>query len=250
MTAYGHEGITGVTFLSDGNRLVGVLYLAKGHAPKPTVLLLHGCPGLEQNLDIAMALRDCGWNTLIFHYRGCWGSAGRYDLRTITRDVRAAADHLQQAGYSGVDPDRLAVAGHSLGGWAAVLAAAADQRLRAVVAMAAPAELAFASADSEELDREFTRFLAVTPAELRRQQVDVGGLHQPADVVPAISPRPLLVVHGSADEWIPAAASRLLYERAGQPRRHVEIQGANHAFAWHRAELRGLVTGWLTETGI
>ena len=125
MTAHGHEGIAGVTFPSDGNRLVGVLYLARGDAPKPTVLLLHGCPGLEQNLDIAIALRDCGWNSLVFHYRGSWGSAGHYDLRTIPQDVRAAADHVQQAGYPGVDPDRLAVAGHSLGGWAAVLAAAA-----------------------------------------------------------------------------------------------------------------------------
>ena len=36
----------------------------------------------------------------------------------------------------------------------------------------------------------------------------------------------------------------------GQPSRYVEIDGANHAFAWHRAALRDLVTGWLTETGI
>ncbi|MGO8960260.1 MAG: alpha/beta hydrolase [Streptosporangiaceae bacterium] len=250
MTACGHEGITGVTFASDGDRLIGVLYLAQGDAPKPTVLLLHGCPGLEQNLDIAMALRDSGWNCLVFHYRGCWGSAGRYDLRTIARDVRAATDYLQATEYPGVDPGRLAVAGHSLGGWAAILAAAADQRLRAVVAIAAPAELSLASADSGNLDREFTRFLAVTPTELRRQAAEVSSRPSAADVIPAISPRPLLLVHGSADEWIPAGASRLLYERAGQPRRYVEIDGANHAFAWHRAALRDLVTGWLTETGV
>lgn len=250
MTAYGHEGITGVTFASEGNRLVGVLYLARGDAPKPTVLLLHGCPGLEQNLDIAMALRDCGWNCLLFHYRGCWGSAGLYDLRTIPQDVRAAVDYVQESGYSAVDPDRLAVAGHSLGGWAAVLAAAADQRLRAVVSIAAPAELSFASGDSGELDREFTRFLAVTPTELRRQQAEVGSWPRAADVVPAISPRPLLVVHGSADEWVPVGASRLLFERAGQPRRYVEIDGANHAFAWHRSTLRDVLTGWLAETGV
>ena len=89
MTPAGHEGIIGVTFDSDGNRLVGVAYLARGREPKPTALLLHGCPGLEQNLDIATTLRDRGWNAVMFHYRGCWGSAGRYDLRTIGRDVRA-----------------------------------------------------------------------------------------------------------------------------------------------------------------
>jgi pimeloyl-ACP methyl ester carboxylesterase len=249
MTIREDEGITGVTFDSDGNQLVGVLYLARGEAPKPTVLLLHGCPGLEKNLDIAIALRDRSWNSLIFHYRGCWGSAGRYDLRTIPQDVRAAADHLEGAGYPGVDPCRLAVAGHSLGGWAAVQAAAADQRLRAVVSISAPAELRFASGDSGELEREFTRFLAVTPAELR-QQAEAGTWLRPADVVGAIAPRPLLAVHGSADEWISPSASRLLHERAGQPSRYVEIDGANHAFAWHRAALRDLVTGWLTETGV
>ena len=47
MTPAGHEGITGITFDSDGHRLVGVAYLARGHHPKPTALLLHGCPGLE-----------------------------------------------------------------------------------------------------------------------------------------------------------------------------------------------------------
>jgi uncharacterized protein len=249
MTIRQDEGIIGVTFDSAGNQLVGVLYLARGEAPKPTVLLLHGCPGLEKNLDIAIALRDSGWNSLIFHYRGCWGSAGRYDLRTVPHDVRAAADHLQDAGYPGVDPDRLAAAGHSLGGWAAVQAAAADQRLRAVASIAAPARLTFATADPAELDRTFTRLLATTPTELR-QQAEASTWLRPADVVGAIAPRPLLVVHGSADEWIPADASRLLYERAGQPRRYVEIDGANHAFAWHRAMLRDLVTGWLTETGV
>lgn len=31
-----HEGITGVIFDSDGHRLVGTLYLARGQDPKPT----------------------------------------------------------------------------------------------------------------------------------------------------------------------------------------------------------------------
>jgi hypothetical protein len=57
-----HEGITGVTFDSDGHRLVGTCYLARGDEPKPTALLPHGCPGLEKNLDLAVTLRDRGWH--------------------------------------------------------------------------------------------------------------------------------------------------------------------------------------------
>ncbi len=248
MTPAGHEGITGITFDSDGHRLVGVVYLARGDEPKPAVLLLHGCPGLEQNLDIAAVLRDRGWNSLVFHYRGCWGSAGRYDLRTIGRDVRAAVDHLAAGTYPGVDPGRLAVVGHSLGGWAAILAAAADQRLRAVVTCGAPAGLGPITADA--IDREFTRFLATTPAEFLSQRDELAGCPGPLDVVASISPRPLLVVHGSDDEWVRADHGRLLYERAKRPRQYVEMDGANHAFAWHRAALRDLITEWLDQTGV
>src|SRR5215470_5298390 len=238
MAPAGHEGITGITFDSDGHRLVGVAYFARGHHPKPTALLLHCFAGLEQNLYVAAVLRDSGWNAVVFHYRGCWGSAGRYDLRTIGRAVRAAVDHLKAGRYPGVDPDRIAVVGHSLGGWAAILAAAADQRLRAVVTCAAPAELGSARIPPGEVDREFTRLLATTPAEF---------LSQLDDVVASISPRPLLVIHGSDDEWIRADQGRLLYERAAEPRRYAEIEGANHAFAWHRTPLLEEIIGWLAE---
>jgi uncharacterized protein len=230
--------------------LVGVLYLASGGEPKPTVLLLHGCPGIEQNLDLAAALRARGWNVLAFHYRGCWGSAGRYDLRTISRDVTAAVDYLHAGEHPSVDAARLAVVGHSLGGWAAVLAAAGDQRLRAVVACGAPTSLAAAKLSDAEIDWEFTRFLSAEPEEFARQRDEVGARPQPLDVVGSIAPRPLLVVHGTDDEWVPAAQGRALYERAGQPRSHIEIDGANHAFSWHREQLVKSIADWLAEANL
>jgi len=199
-----HEGITGVTFDSDGHRLLGTLYLARGCTPKPTALLLHGCPGLQQNADLAVALRDRGWNSLVFHYRGCWGSGGDYDLRTIPRDVTAAVDHLQDGGYPGVDPARL----------------------------------------------ELTRFLATTPAEFIRQRDEVTGHLVPVDVVRSISPRPLLIVHGTDDRWVPAEHAGRLRAHAGQPSHYVEIDGANHDFAWHRGQLRELVCSWLDGTDV
>jgi uncharacterized protein len=245
-----HAGITGVTFDSDGHELLGVLYLARGSEPKPTVLLLHGCPGIEQNLDLAAALRARGWNSLVFHYRGCWGSGGRYDLRTVTADVAAAVDYLHSGEHQSIDPVRLAVVGHSLGGWAAVLAGAEDQRLRAVAACGAPASLAAVAFAADEIRREFTRFVAAEPQEFASQHEQAAARPQPLDVASSIAPRPLLVVHGSDDEWVPAAQGRALYERAGEPRRYVEVDGANHAFAWHREQLRELIASWLAEVNL
>jgi uncharacterized protein len=247
MSATEHEGITGITFDSDGHRLVGVAYLARGDGPKPTALLLHGCPGLEKNLDLAAGLRDRGWNSLVFHYRGCWGSAGRYDLRTVPRDVGAAVDHLTRCPRA--DPERIAVVGHSMGGWAAIVAAADDPRLRAVAVYGAPTRLqAAVELAPDEVEREFTRFLAATPEELAAQCRQAAASMDPLKAVTAISPRPLLIAHGTQDRWVPVRQARELREHAGPPCRYVEVEGADHAFSWHRAGLRDLIADWLDET--
>jgi len=246
MWAIEDEGVTGVTFDSDGHRLLGVLYLARGEEPKPTVLLLHGCPGLEKNLDLAVRLRDQGWNSLLFHYRGCWGSAGRYDLRTVPRDVTAAVDYL--AGCPRVDSGRIAVLGHSMGGWAALVTAATEPRLRAVAVYGAPARLgAGLRLSPDRVEEEFTRFLATTPEEFAWQAAVVAEQTDALAAAAAIEPRPLLVVHGTADRWVPVAQARELRERAGPSCRYVEVEGADHAFSWHRTELADLVVGWLSE---
>src|SRR5260370_37099109 len=88
-----HDGITGVTFTSDRHRLLGTLYLARGSEPKPTALLLHGCPGFQQNGDLPVAPGDRGWNALIFHYPGSRGSGGRYALPGGAAEGAAAGDH-------------------------------------------------------------------------------------------------------------------------------------------------------------
>jgi uncharacterized protein len=246
MWAIEDEGLTGVTFDSDGHRLIGVLYLARGEEPKPTVLLLHGCPGLEKNLDLAVRVREAGWNALVFHYRGCWGSAGGYDLRTIPRDVIAAVDFL--SGCPRVDPDRIAVLGHSLGGWAALVTASIEPRLRAVAVYGTAARLGAALVlGPDRVEEEFTRFLAVTPEEFAAQVAVVAERMDGRAAAAAIGPRPLLVVHGTEDRWAPVAQARELRERTGPWCRYVEVEGADHGFSWHRAELADLIVGWLSE---
>ncbi|HEY3825723.1 MAG TPA: hypothetical protein VGL82_14260 [Bryobacteraceae bacterium] len=58
---------------SHGALLNAFVYVAAGAGPHPTVVLLHGFPGNERNLDLAQSVRRAGWNVIYFDYRGSWG---------------------------------------------------------------------------------------------------------------------------------------------------------------------------------
>jgi pimeloyl-ACP methyl ester carboxylesterase len=123
---------------SMGARMNGLFYLASGPGPHPVVVLLHGFPGNERNLDLAQAIRRAGINALFFSYRGAWGSGGRFSFANALEDVAAAvhfarSDESAQQYHS--DPGRVALLGHSMGGWLAILGAAADSSIRCTGAL-------------------------------------------------------------------------------------------------------------------
>ena len=119
--------MVGLELDSHGALLNGVLYIASGEHPHPTMLLLHGFPGHERNIDLAHIFRRAGWNVIIFHYRGAWGSGGIYRFAHILEDIQVVLDYFRTpvvAAQYLVDPEKVIVAGHSLGGWAALMTAA------------------------------------------------------------------------------------------------------------------------------
>jgi pimeloyl-ACP methyl ester carboxylesterase len=106
-----------------------LMLVAAGEGPKPTLLLLHGLPGNERNLDLAQAVRRTGWNVLTFTYRGAWGSEGIFSFQHAVADSKAALDFLRSeraASEFKVDPSRIVLAGHSMGGYMAAHTAAND----------------------------------------------------------------------------------------------------------------------------
>lgn len=114
---------TELTFKSAGKRMSGFVYMAAGEGPHPTVLLLHGYPGNEKNLDVAQALRHNGWNVVFFHYRGAWGSEGEFSLLNAEQDVQAVLSYLideKNATKLRIDPSLISIVGHSMGGHMAI----------------------------------------------------------------------------------------------------------------------------------
>lgn len=110
----------------------GIIYVASGAGPHPTLVLCHGWPGNEKNLDLAQTIRRAGWNVVAFNYRGSWGSPGSFRFANNPQDAAAVLDHLRTpeiAGKFRIDPTQLAIVGHSMGGWVTAMTASEDATL-------------------------------------------------------------------------------------------------------------------------
>jgi pimeloyl-ACP methyl ester carboxylesterase len=123
-----------------GVKINGVFYLAAGKQAHPTLIILHGVPGIEQILDVAQAACDAGWNSLTLHYRGSWGSPGTFSYTHMIGDAEAAVAFVRDpdvaARYS-IDTRHIVLAGHSGGASAAVVAAANVEGIAGIVLISA-----------------------------------------------------------------------------------------------------------------
>ena len=251
-------------FTSAGARLNGMLYLAAGPGPHPTVVLLHGYPGNERNLDLAQAIRRAGMNVLFFHYRGAWGSGGDFSFANAQADVASALAFLRDSATAErhrVDRRRLALVGHSMGGWLALRGAAADPEVRCVAGL----EIADMSRRGARGDSAATKaradFVAYTtdltsPGGPLRAAVPaeslVNTLVANADAwslpaaAPALRGRPVLLLDNAVNvDHAPLVAA---LRKAGARRVTTHVWPTDHSFSDRRVGLARTVVGWLGRT--
>ncbi|HEX8064389.1 MAG TPA: alpha/beta fold hydrolase [Allosphingosinicella sp.] len=125
---------------SDAVKINGVAYTAAGAGPHPVLVLMHGLPGNEKNLDLAQAVRRAGWIVVTFNYRGSWGSPGAFRFAGNLDDARAVLTYLRDPANAtklAIDPKRIVVAGHSMGGWIAAMTAERDPSVAGAILISA-----------------------------------------------------------------------------------------------------------------
>jgi pimeloyl-ACP methyl ester carboxylesterase len=125
---------------SHGVLINSIAYQPSGVGPHPTLLICQGLPGNEKNLDLAQAVRRAGWNAITFNYRGSWGSPGVYRFTQNLEDADAALASLRDPANAtrlGIDTQRIALAGHSIGGWVVAHTAAHDHALIGAILISA-----------------------------------------------------------------------------------------------------------------
>lgn len=238
---------------SHGERLLGVFYLAAGSGPHPTAIVMHGFPGYEQNLDIAQAIRRAGWNVMAVHYRGSWGMKGDFSFTHVLEDADAEVAFLRDPAVDAkyhVDPSRIVLVGHSMGGFAVASAAAHDPRVAGVVMISAwniagpytdlpdDQESAAVAKFVQGQKKNDLAPLAGCTAESLGQEVfrkrkELNFLR----FAPALSSRPVLIV--TSDDGL-AAANQKLYEQLrnnGDQRAQIIHLATDHSYSGLRIAL-------------
>ncbi len=223
----------------------------------PTVIVCHGFKGfMEWGFfpPLAELLVDRGFTVIRFNYSGSGMRPGdelvtdrqAFRSNTFSLELIETLRVLQAAGTEiapdRVDPERLALVGHSRGGGASLLAAAHPDwrdRLKALVTWAGVGTFDRFDAAAQKRWHE----LGALPIQNARtgQDLELGiellaDLEQHRDSVldleRAASERraPWLIVHGASDETVPAAEAESLERAAADPRELLVIDGGSHTF--------------------
>ncbi|WP_432835680.1 alpha/beta hydrolase family protein [Dactylosporangium sp. CA-092794] len=244
-----------VRFASGGVPLLGVLHVPAGPGPHPIAVLLHGFPGNERNFDLAQALRRAGYAALVFHYRGSWGVGGTYSFANVLADAARAVPAVRElAAEHALDPERVALVGHSLGGFAALRTAAHDPSVRAVTAIAAFDFGAVSQAPDVVLREAHDMFgsdllpLRGTDGDaLFAEMLAAGAAWRLAGLAPALAGRAVQVLAASHDTAAPPALHHepVIAAYTAEPIHRLEHATfpTDHVFSDHRQALaRAVVT--------
>ncbi|HYE73536.1 MAG TPA: alpha/beta hydrolase, partial [Blastocatellia bacterium] len=178
-----------------------------------TVLYCHGNGGNLTNIDgIAQDLAAQGLDVLIFDYRGYGRSEGTIpDENGLYADADAAYDFL--INQRGVQPEKLAIYGLSLGTTAAIDVASRRKCGALVVESGLSSASEMADIALPWLPR-WLHWVGRNRFESARKIANVKC--------------PVFVAHGTADEVIPTEQGRKLFTAAPEPKKLMIIEGGDH----------------------
>ncbi|PWB48242.1 MAG: dipeptidyl aminopeptidase [Nitrosomonadales bacterium] len=233
---------------ANGKRLFAWFIPAPGAGKAPALAVLHGWGGnAETMLPLAGPLHRAGYALLFIDAR----SHGRSDIDTFSSMPRFAED-LDHALHwlkrqPDVDPERIGIAGHSVGAAAALLAASRRDDLAAVVCIAA-------FAHPRTVMRRLLASWRVPYVPfgwyiLQYVQHVIGRRFD--DIAPLNTIGrlrcPVLLVHGSEDATVPVAEAQALYARhRGAADRLLVVKGSHDSYDDLERQIGGL-TGFLAE---
>jgi fermentation-respiration switch protein FrsA (DUF1100 family) len=223
-----------IVFRSDELTLEGELVVPD--RARAALLLCHGIPsgGPPDPADsgyagFARALAARGFAAMWFNFRGCRGAAGEFSMPGWCADIGGALDAL--ARIDEIEGLPRIVVGSSAGGMAAIAVAAGRTDIAMVATLAAPSSMDFAGDDEHAVIQRLRNIGIIHdpayPEDPTAWWDDLAALAG-ARTVPGVAPRPLLLIHGDADDLVPYHHAESLFVRAGQPKELIRIPHGGH----------------------
>ncbi|HID11611.1 MAG TPA: alpha/beta fold hydrolase [Candidatus Latescibacteria bacterium] len=229
-----------ITFVNEGQQIVGILHVPEGRGSNPGVVLFHGCTGSKSEdhwIFVKLARRLCGEGFVVlrFDFRNSCDSEGDFEDMTVSGEISDGLRSLEWfSGLPEVDENRIGLLGLSLGGAVAACVAGRSSLVRSLVLwspVARPKET-------------FERLMAVKGVEMGEFPVEQGGFRFGRAFwkeLPRIQPLkeirfvkgPVLMIHGSEDRTVPPMNSeeyQEVLERYRLPCERVVIEGADHTY--------------------
>jgi pimeloyl-ACP methyl ester carboxylesterase len=246
--------MTALHIPSHGVLINGIVYQPVGAGVHPTLVICHGLPGNEKNLDLAQAVRRAGWNAVTFNYRGSWGSPGKFSFAQNLEDARAVLAYLRDpanAARLGVDRKRMVLAGHSMGGWVTAQTAARDPELSGAILISAADMGYLGHAPREQvvatMADNMEALAGVTAASMADEVIANAGAFSLDNTAAGLARMPLLVL--SADDGLAPRTDALVKAigaKGGQKVTSIHA-ATDHGWSDRRIFLEAAVIDWLGE---
>lgn len=218
--------------------------------PWPLAILCHGLPAAQATttehgyLALADQIVAAGFAALVFNFEGCGLSGGRLDLNAWRQDLNLIISAA--AACNQIDPRQIHLIGFSAGGAvAAAVLQHSPAAIKSLLLVASPANLAeILPSEPEKLWRHFAA-IGCVPPDLPSDLKDwYAGFA--FDTTAALAGRscPLGLIHGTADETVPAAHAERLFAAAAEPRQLKMLAGGSHRLRLDERATK-LILEWL-----
>ena len=237
-----------VRFPTAGGKTLHGWWIPSGRSGAPVLVLVHGWTrNVERMLPYAAMLHPAGYDLLIFDARhhGSSDEDGFASMPKFSQDIRAAVDYLRSSGLNAQGP--VGVVGLSVGGSAAIHAAAHDGRIAAVATVGA-------FADPRDPRATLGRFWWILapglPLAFRYVERKIGFRLKevaPEAVIGRARAR-FLLIHGAKDTVIPLAHGRRLAAAAGEKAELWVVPGRGHSDPHLEAAMAGRLAAFFGET--